>query len=278
VCPTPPPSFPAELLDLAREADAQVRAARVETAIMWLTSIRPDSLVWFPLAGAHPLELLLRFVAPEHWSAIGVAGAGSARSLDESGRPLPGSGPGQVFVTVVVHRSGAAVTLMTQGDGEPRAVPEPPEGVVADACRRALGLPTTAPPASTTGLWSLCWLDRLVEAASAGRASTVGDWHTAASLHPAAGPAPLPSDPPSLARATKLLAAAWPWSRLRDNPETVNPPGLETPPDLARWMDDGMWARWLLSAYPVRDDLLASVYALLPTPLADAVTQTIEEC
>jgi hypothetical protein len=43
-------------------------------------------------------------------------------------------------------------------------------------------------------------------------------------------------------------------------------------------MDDGMWARWLLSAYPVRDDLLASVYALLPTPLADAVTQTIEEC
>jgi hypothetical protein len=310
MCPTPSDRLHTRLLALARQATAQIRAAGADTAIMWLTDVRPDALVWVPLGGAHPLELLLRFVAPVHWTAIGVAGAGSAHTLDASGRPR-GPELAQVFVTVLVHRSGAAATLMRQGDGSLDAISEPPEGTVADACRRALGLPTAAPPASTTCLWSLCWLDRLVDAAGAGpgprsplRAgpgprstvrdwqsgarlhpaggpgprSTLRDWQSVASLHPAAGPAPLPSDPPALARACKVLAAAWPWSRLRAHPEAVDPPGLEASPDLAQWMDDGMWARWLLSAFPSRDDLLDSVHNLFPPELAHAIALTIHEC
>ena len=162
MCPAPSNPLPARLLALARQATAQIMAAGADTAIMWLTDARPDALVWVPLGGAHPLELLLRFVAPAHWNAIGVAGAGSAHTLDASGRPQRGSPLGHVFVTVLLHRSGAATTLMQQGDDCPLdAIPEPPEGTVADACRRALGLPTAAPPASTACLWSLCWLDRL---------------------------------------------------------------------------------------------------------------------
>jgi hypothetical protein len=38
-------------------------------------------------------------------------------------------------------------------------------------------------------------------------------------------------------------------------------------------MDDGMWARWLLSRLPGRDDLLAAVHALLPAGLAEGVDQ-----
>ena len=278
MCLTPSDPLHTRLLALARQATSQIRAAGAETAIMWLTDVRPDALVWFPLDGAHPLELLLRFVAPGHWTAIGVAGAGWAHTLDDSGRRQVGSGLGEVFVTVLVHRSGAAATLMQQGVHTPAAIPEPPEGTVADACRRALGLPTAAPPASTTGLWSLCWLDRLVDAAGSRPRSALRDWPSVASLHPAAGPEPVPADPIALARACKALAAAWPWSRLRAHPKAVDLPGLEASPDLAHWMDDGMWARWLLSAFPARNDLLDSVHSLYPRDLAHAIALTIHEC
>lgn len=48
-------------------------------------------------------------------------------------------------------------------------------------------------------------------------------------------------------------------------------PGPPPPVQLARWMDDGMWARWLLARLPSTDDLLAAIHALLPPVLADAV-------
>src|SRR5262247_2966620 len=115
MCPAPSDPLHARLLTLARQATAQIRAAGADTAIIWLTDVRPDALVWVPLDGAHPLQLLLRFVAPSHWTAIGVAGAGSAHTLDASGRPQRGSTLGHVFVTVLVHRSGLATTLMQQG-------------------------------------------------------------------------------------------------------------------------------------------------------------------
>lgn len=311
MCPTSSDPLHAQLLALLRHATAQIMAAGGDTAIMWLTELRPNALAWVPLSGVHPLELLLRFVAPAHWTAIGVAGPGSAHPLDASGRPKRRSPLGQVFVTVVVHRSGVATSLMQHGSGEPDAITESPEGTVADACRRALDLPTSAPPASTACLWSLCWLDRLVDAAGAGPGprSTLRDWPAVASLHPAAGagrgpgagpcpgphsmlrdwpaiaslhpaarPSQLPSDPAALARSCKVLAAAWPWSRLRAHPEVIALPGLASPPDLAQWMDDGMWSRWLLSAFPSRDDLLAAVYALLPRTLARAIAHTIRAC
>jgi hypothetical protein len=245
---------------------------------MWLVETRPDALVWCPLAETHPLDLLLRFVAPAHWHALGVSGAGSAHALDDTGRPRRGAGLGDVFVTTVVHRSGETGTLMQYGDAEPVPIPEAPEGMVADACRRALGLPTAAPSPSTTDLWTLCWLDRLVDAASRGPASVPRDWESVACVHPASGPAPLPSDPAALARASQTLAISWPWSRLRQHPETIDVPGLDSSPALAKWMDDGMWARWLLSAYPARADLLAAIHDLLPTDLAEAVRATVTAC
>jgi hypothetical protein len=147
---------------------------------------------------------------------------------------------------------------------------------VADACRRALGLPTSPPPASTLGLWTLAWLDRVVEAASqadAGSAPTT--WSALAALHAAAGPpgeraAPAP-DPASLAVAGCDLAEAWTWARLRADPAVVDLPGPLPSPRLAAWMDDGMWARWLLSLLPAADDLVSAVHALLPPALAEGV-------
>jgi len=275
---TPSSPLHSPLLALARRATAQIREASAQTAILWRTQAHPDILAWVPLAGAHPLDLLLGFVAPEHWISIGVSGAGSARALDGAGRLRPGPGLGQVFVTVLVDRSAATSTLIRRGEGEPTTVPEEPEGVVADACRRALGLPTTDPPCSTSELWALCWLDRLVEAACAGPPPSLRDWPSVASLHPAAGPTPQPCDPTALARASRVLGDAWPWSRLRAHPTDIDLPGLDLTPEVAQWMDDGMWARWLLAGLPTSEDLLASVHDLLAPDLAAAVTQVVNAC
>jgi hypothetical protein len=53
-------------------------------------------------------------------------------------------------------------------------------------------------------------------------------------------------------------------------------PWLDLTPRLAEWMDDGMWARWVLSGFPQPDDLRAAVHSLLAEPLAAAVDQVVE--
>jgi hypothetical protein len=159
-------------------------------------------------------------------------------------------------------------------------MPDRPEGVVADACRRALGLPTAPPPGSTRELWALLWLDRVVDAAAGGgpgaRPTT---WPALARLHPAAGPHGDPTaaalHPVALAAAAGTLAAAWPWHRLRADPGAIPLPGARPAPGLEAWMDDGMWARWLLSHLPAAGDLLSAVRALLPPALAETVAGVV---
>ncbi|HKE77551.1 MAG TPA: hypothetical protein VKB57_28280, partial [Acidimicrobiales bacterium] len=95
----------------------------------------------------------------------------------------------------------------------------------------------------------------------------------------AADPAPpphrgaAPAEVDALARAAVRWAAAWPWSRLRAEPAAFDVPWLDRTPALAAWMDDGMWARWLLSALPHADDLRAAVHSLLCERLAAAVDE-----
>ena len=45
-------------------------------------------------------------------------------------------------------------------------------------------------------------------------------------------------------------AERWPWSRLRLDPSGIDLPGEQLPSDVREWMDDGMWARWALGAFP----------------------------
>jgi hypothetical protein len=160
--------------------------------------------------------------------------------------------------------------------GEVTELPGRPEGVVADACRRALALPTGPPPASTLELWTAAWLDRVVELASRSDArSRLRTWSAVAGLHAAVGARgsrpDAALDPMALAAAARALAEAWPWARLRQDPSVADVPGPPTAHELATWMDDGMWARWLLARLPAVDDLLAAVRALLPSVLADGV-------
>jgi hypothetical protein len=267
------------------EADAALAPTTSDAAILRVANLGadgPDDLAWFPLDGGHPLDVLLGFVAPEHWVALGVSTPGEAHPVGDDGRVVRSTDPSPIRVTVLFDRSGRAAGRLRQG-GDVSAMPGTPEGVVADACRRCLGLATGPPPATTALLWTLCWLDRLVDAAGRAAASPrLASWAEVARLHPAASsPPPGPEadvgpEPGALAAATVLLAEAWPWSRLRADPSLIDVPGPLPEPHVIRWMDDGMWARWLLSTFPTIDDLVAAVCGLLPDCVASAVVEAVD--
>lgn len=316
------PSAPDHDLLAARvvAADRALTDRGADGAVLRVSDLAPsdEALAWYPLDGAHPLDLLLGFVAPLHWRALGVHCLGQARHLDEprppahpadgepSGHERAGRGDGggsgfrhrpadeaaDVTMTLLFDRQGRSAAVLRRGAAV-SALPEAPEGTVADACRRGLGLPTAPAPASTLPLWTLLWLDRVVERA-AGTARP-RSWAEVAALHPAVqtGPAGAPArltapsldpahldpahldparhGPAGLVAAARELAAACPWARLRAEPALAPVPGPPPSPALAAWMDDGMWARWLLARLPSPDDLRAAVHALLPLPLAEAV-------
>lgn len=220
-----------------------------------------------PLDGDHPLDVLLGFVAPPEWAALGVAARGTGHALDGD-RP-----PERVHVTMLIARSGTSAGVLRRGDRATH-LGDPPDGLVADACRRALGLATAPPPATTAGWWTRRWLDRLVQAsAERGPGAAVLGWVDAVALHPATfvpAPGEPAPEPAAVAAATLGLADAWGWGRLRARPEVA---GLT--PDVAGWMDDGMLARWLLSALPPPDDLLDACWGLLPEAVAARVAATV---
>jgi len=246
----------------------------------------PGELAWFPIDPIHPLDLLLGFVAPVHWWAVGVSSCGRQHPISSDGHVVRSAGSPRVRITVLIDRSGGAASLLRQGD-ERTALPGPPDGTVADACRRALGLETAPPPATTAGLWTRCWLDRVVDTLAPSRGARGGaappTWRDLTRLHPASSVAPtrwsgldLGPDADALADATRALADAWPWSRLRADPAVADVPGPLPDPRVVAWMDDGMWARWLLATFPALDDLVDAACSLLTPSLARATRQVVE--
>jgi hypothetical protein len=246
----------------------------------------PGELAWFPIDPIHPLDLLLGFVAPVHWRALGVSSCGRQHPIGGDGRVMRSADSPRVRITVLIDRSGGGAGLLRRGD-ELTALPGAPDGTVADACRRALGLETAPPPPTTVGLWTRCWLDRLVDtlAPSGGAGAGPGPptWRDLTRLHPASSVTAarwsglgLGPDADALADATRALADAWPWGRLRTDPAVVDVPGLLPDPRVVAWMDDGMWARWLLAAFPALSDLVDAACSLLTPNLARAAKQVVE--
>jgi hypothetical protein len=258
----------------------------------------PLQVAYLPLEGRHPLDSLLGFVAPASWLAIGVHCRGRAYPVgltpaqgDPSTEPRPVDGsfalaePTSVVITTLVDRSGHGAGLLRDGPTVTR-YDDAPEGVVGDACRRALGLPTPPPPPSTAELWLRVWLDRVVEAAAfCDELDRYHSWDEIAALHPAASSPQNPlvstanpvslDDPQRLAEATLSLADTWSWAGLRRDPEVLE---TTTPPfsrHLAAWMDDGMFARALLADLAALPLLAKSTQMLLPVPVLEDINEAI---
>jgi hypothetical protein len=194
--------------------------------------------------GSHPLEHLLGFVAPESWTAIGAVCFGVASP-----------GPRRARVVTLVSRAGNEHAVASLDDGT--VIDQPGEGKVGDALRRCLGLPTAPPPCTTAELFGGQWLLAALTAGGGRRRMT---WPELASLHPCMmlaelqhGRRPAPS---TLVAEARDLAEALTWADLRRLTAAGSIAPARLSADIAAWMDDGMFARWVMADLPPTDRLL----------------------
>ncbi|HEX2850054.1 MAG TPA: hypothetical protein VHN98_05860 [Acidimicrobiales bacterium] len=235
--------------------------------------------------GDHPMEHLLGFVAPDEWYALGVVSFGwaSPMSHDDSGYRTtirPSLHPERVRVRSVflAARDGSEASTTELADG--RVLDTPGEGTIADAVRRALALPTKPAEEPLNALMTSMWLEQALIAAeewweeareNGGRGArgrrSGPDWSDLASLHPVLARARArgvrtPSS--RLDDVGRLFAENIGWADVRWESITGAAPwGIEVEPDLAAWMDEGMYARWLLAEHPSVDALAERLRALV---------------
>jgi hypothetical protein len=214
-------------------------------------------------------EGFLGWVATDDCQGVGVVATGQMRHLDDLDfddeewdpsfrRPDWARHEGPVELACVVRRDGTVSWTVRLPDGE--VVTEPPsEGRLLDCMRRCFGLPTPPPPGDPVNLQSSAWLASILEAtADVTRKLT---WSEVTRLHPLARVIEGDLHPdcahlfPGLIR---VAAAAWTWGDFRA--QACQEDCLEDviSPELAGWMDDGMFARWILAWLPSVDELLAA--------------------
>lgn len=197
----------------------------------------------------------LGWTAPLECQAVGVVASGRAVVPEGPVEPLPGFLAGTetaVRLACVVARDGSVGWQMeTAGK---RGDPAPPtEGRVLDCLRRCFGLPTPPPPVGPGHFQSLIWLVTIEEAV---RATTRRlTWNQVLDLHPAANP----HDYPQLAGPDSPGEPEWTWEKLRRAAVRDNWAWMMVDRELAAWMDDGMFARWILDTLPSPEDVLAEL-------------------
>ena len=239
---------------------------------------RPDHLVLTTLDDPDPVASLLGRSSPDAFWAVGLVTGATARPLDGA----PGADDA-TFVHLVDRRGVSVGVLSTQGarartEGP---TPEPARGRAADACRRMLGLPTAPPPPDMTAHVVDLWLARTTRAAL----DQPGlDWPAVVRHNPAHDLAPgtaVPT-PAAIARHTVAFGDQLDWERYRQRcVDAGTTPFGELDGSVARWMDAGMFARWLLGESmpwsghldllegllsPGAADRLRAAVALCPTP------------
>lgn len=229
-----------------------------------------------PLAvGTHPFDALAGFTAPSEWSMFGLRLRGTAHHLDGDHPPE------RTATTFLLGRDGEEHSILRTSH---RAMPlaARARGTIPDLCRRVLALPTAPAPATTAVLWLVAWLDRVMEVWGhpPRRDQLMSSWAEVAVLHPAAlarpHDIPEPHDPDQLVAAARAHAAAWPWARLRSEPDAVHLPEGHLPAEITAWMDDGFYARWALGAFPDPASLARDLMDLLEPELRLPLLHTIE--
>ncbi len=278
----------------------------------------PLDLAVRPLDG-HPVDVLVGFVAPAAWSAVGVVAPATAHRLTDVGataHPVAANGAigapalpvaadadigadactgasppfddGERIVMVhLVAREGARASVGRRADGSVwvwatsgTAGDDEPTGRLDDVLRRVLGLPTRPPPADPAELWASWWLDRLLTEVGL-RPDRSWSWANLAVLHPAAQ---LVVDDRrgrvtevvrAMPRLAEILARGRTWGDLRRDAGSGGWATPSIPPDVARWMDDGIFSRWLLDEVPSCGETLVALRDLLPHRLVRRLEDTV---
>ena len=210
-----------------------------------------------------PIDVLVGRIAPADTLAVGLRAPAHIHHLDTQRPATPGR------VLHLVTTTGTSVTLLPATEPVERFIGPtgaPLIGRVPEACRRQLGLPTPPPPPVEVTTIVDLWLTRLTAAAVRGDAA---HWTDAVALLPAApGPTVTPAD---AARALHHAAARWSWEQLRRAAEGGSTGWVAGCLDAATagWMDEGMFARWIIGELPSAEILLEVLDATTGPATAD---------
>jgi hypothetical protein len=144
----------------------------------------------------------------------------------------------------------------------------PDEGLILDMMRRSLGLETPPPPCSPSLLSVMFWVEALADAA--GSVPLPLEWADAVCFHPVAAANGV-SDPAEAELAIRVDTARLKWSRLR-HLTAADGPAAGQLGVYAGWMDDGMFARWVLAGIPSVGELMDLVRPVLTRQAARRMT------
>ena len=279
--PAPGPSaVDASLHLLAHQVLDQVRSGDIEPCLLFVEPGDDDVRLGVrPLGGAHPSTLLLGFAAPDEWYALGVASSGWAYDVADRATGAPARS--RVHVATLVSRSGE-VAHRTHVVDDPvvelrlREGDDDVEGEQIDLLKLSLGLETAAPPCDTDVFLVVEWLTAVLETEG-----DVEDWALVARLHPACRLLDRSKRKPhqgmALATTAQLFTRVFPWGRLR---RLVTNGGYDVPGlsrSDARWLDDGAFARYVLSRCPPLAELRARVRSELPFETAARIDLVLDE-
>ncbi|MEM9464394.1 MAG: hypothetical protein AAGA90_03430 [Actinomycetota bacterium] len=163
-------------------------------------------------------------------------------------------GPGHAPV-LAVDRWGEAIVV--DGDHRNGSLQDAP--LLLDLARRSMGL-ATAPPERPVGeLVDAVWLDRALRASLDAPLGEPPGWSGLARLHP--GGTSGPSTSPEVLRHRARTAPSWTVLRFQVAEGRARWPPVSAP--LARWFDDGSFARHALAALPESEAVLADLFELL---------------
>jgi hypothetical protein len=202
-----------------------------------------------PLDDSDVVRALGGFRAPPSWEAFAIVAPGVAHRLD--------SGTSQrVVIGALAASDGFTTTALTGLDDPP---PDGGDGRVLDACRRVLGLPTP-PPAHSPELWTAThWVDAILGTVVGADLGHVPSWDTLRALD----------------RGARYAHRPWSMLRRRCASGELRIPSLDTRG--AAWMDDGMFSREAITAYPPITELVADLRQLLPWSTYEAVLRVLCE-
>lgn len=170
-------------------------------------------------------------------------------------------------LAIAVSRTDEVVSLIATPS---RGVIETgaPQGWLIDACRRSVGLAAAPCDVAPLAFPIALWLDRLMVAILSDRAPDPLRWVEAVDL------CPIPTawrsaDPIDLGTTLGSTTRSWRALRLATCQGAVAPVGVSA--RWARWMDDAMFARWCLGAFPDLANLRADVEFLAPPEVVENI-------